>query len=398
MTQNESSRIYRRSVHIFVYVRIASSLMNKKTSTLLVRGRCHPPPVTDPKYRGWMIRMGEENKVMPKAIGKPVYIEHDYSKKPVGKIKQVYKDKKSGSLVVDIVLNDDHAGLDAMKRVQSLELGELSIGFDAWGNEETGERVSNYDPQEISLVRKGAMDDALIFAIQIDDVSAVHTKNQTSVYTTPQIHTVQNSMSEQTPASSSSAPADADFMTKYTPEQVRELVAFAETEKTRKLEELRRAMLDFVKPAWEATVKENPDAADPDFGPAVERIVGTLDGQTVMRATANIVGNYKKLEAKYLAEKESREKIEAELKSRKESEIVLKSPEERNLMLAGIGNMFSANVTNSAGDAEETPSKKPRMSFADMFNNDSIRASSERIRTEMMNGQIMRPSNRVVGQ
>lgn len=366
-----------------------------KPPSLLVRGRCHPPPVSDPKYKGWMMRTAEVDTVMPKSIGKPVYINHDYTKPPVGKIKEVYRDKQSGSLVVDIALNSDHAGWDAMKRVQSLELGELSIGFDAFGNEKTGERVSNYTPQEISLVTKGAMDDALVFGIQIGDMTAVHAKNKTSVYATPQLHTVQNRfMSTEEIAAAvptpASAPVDADYTTKYTPEQVARLVKIAEETESRKLQQLRDAMEEFIFPAWQQTLKDKPEAADPNFGDALARITATKDGQTVVGMTASIIGNYRGLEAKYLAEKEAREKAETELKARKESEVVIKAPEERNLMLAGIGSLFSANVVNSAG--EDAPNaKRARPTISEMFNSESVRVTNDQIRSNLASRSIVRP-------
>lgn len=358
-----------------------------KPPNLVVRGRCHPPPISDPKYKGWMMRTTEVGTVMPKAVGKPVYINHDYTKPPVGKIKEVYRDKESGSLVVDIALNSDHAGWDAMKKVQSLELGELSIGFDAIGNTKTKERVSDYDPQEISLVNKGAMEDALVFGIQIDDMTAVHAKNKTSVYATTQLHTVQNMSTEETAApASSSAPTDADYATKYTPDQVARLIKLAEETENRKIQDLRDALEKWVVPV----LKSNPEAADPGFGDAMERITSSRDGQIVTRTLANVSGNYLKLEAMYKEEKEAREKFEAELKARKESEVAIKAPEERNLMLSGIGSLFSANVTNSAGEGADS-NKRPRMSISEMFNSEAVRVGNDKIRQDLASRAIVRP-------
>lgn len=347
-------------------------------SKLVIRGRCHPPPTTDPAYKGWKLKSSEIDRVMPKFVNKPVYIEHDKSKGAVGRVHAVYRDKESGSIVVDLSLNHDNLGWDAMKRVQSGELGELSISYDASGNEHYA-RTSEAIPQEISLVKKGAMHDAMIFAIRVDDHVALSSQHKRSAYAPSR---TKMSQSEET---SAPVPTDVDPLAKYSKDQIARMVKLAEETETRKLNELKESLVKSLAPAYEKFVLEDGANEDRAFGPAVQKILATEEGRTVLNIAAKLSGNFLKFEKLYYEKLEEIKKIQEEKTKFESSKVALQTEDERKSFL-DVSPMFA--VANSA-EGEEEPAYK-RMRIADLFSMEN-KSSMDSIRNGLISGQIFSP-------
>ncbi len=352
-----------------------------------LRGRCHPPPSKDPRYKGWSIWASEVSRVMPKYVGKPVYVEHDENKVVVGKVKTVFKDKISGSLVVDLTINNDNAGWDAMKAVQTGVLGDLSLGYEAWGIEETGARDSEAVPQEISLCRKGAMDDAKIFGIKIDGIASISSELGKSVYTSTPFtilnsHNPPTKMSASTEDARAPATTSAPVVPDVTDPEIARLIALgkqtekrnAEIEK-RRIDELRDLLLNNISPGWKKIVLNNPADEIPELGHAIEKIMESDDpsGRVLLQATAKWEGSYRGLEEKYLASQAKIKAMEEEALKREASKVGLGSAEERKVTgdFSGIASMFSAGITNSSSSSSTSSSggeqAGKRGRYADMF-------------------------------
>ena len=151
---------------------------------LMVRGWWHPPAVADKNYPGWALREDEVPSAAKKYKGKPVYVEHDWSRR-VGVVDKLWMDTKTKALAVDLCLDDTEDGRDTMRRVKEGKLNGLSIGFNAMSNDKA-QRVSPIDPKEISIVEKGDMPGTHIFAFSIHD--NVYVSPQHSVYIANSAH------------------------------------------------------------------------------------------------------------------------------------------------------------------------------------------------------------------
>lgn len=91
-------------------------------------------------------------------VGRPVYVEHDYSVSPVGRILDAWIDKRDPELWVAIQLHGSAELGTSMSSVlngavRNGHLKDLSIGLDCRRNPATGEIVQQW--MEASLVRKG---------------------------------------------------------------------------------------------------------------------------------------------------------------------------------------------------------------------------------------------------
>jgi hypothetical protein len=363
---------------------------------LIVRGRCHPPQFTDPNYRGWTLLESEATKIMPKYVGKPVYIDHDKTKPPVGKVKSVYRDKDGGgSIVVDLALDSNNAGWDTMKRIQSGDLPELSLGYHAHGNDETGLRTSEASPIEISICKRGAMPDALIFAMKVDDHAVVSSQKSKSVYTSPPIY-IQNSImtTEQEHAAATSVSAVADPLSMYSKDELARLVNLGVETESKKLNELKEAFENLIHPAWQKMMLEDKSAAIPNLGQSFEKIMSTEAGRDVINLTAKFSGNFLSMEKKYM---ESQAQIKLLMDDKQKADAsrkALESEDERRAPrheFSGIAPMFTIN--NSGSETDEPASK--RMRVADMFGGSS-ESMTEIIKNQMKAGNIRLPTKSTI--
>lgn len=363
-----------------------------------VRGRCHPPPVKDPKYRGWALRESEVLRVMPKWVGKPVHIEHDESQ-VVGKVKSVFKDKASNCLVVDLTLDSTKAGWAAMEKIQRGELGELSLGFDA-ARDKNFARVGDPIPIEISLVQKGAMNDALIFAMKVDDVVAVSSEKSKSVYASEPVsihnsrHNPRSRMNTTTNEDGLAQGSETDVTTRYSKEQLARLVKIAEETESQKVNELKDAIANFIAPAWKKLQLTNATDGIPDIGDKIEKILDTPEGFDVLRATAMLSGNFLKFEKMYLDTKEQLDKMTEEKSKLEASRAALIAEDERKTSdFSGIAPMFAVSVANSAGNdgAETTSNKRPRIS--ELFTPNEMKSAMSSVKNGLASGQYLRPMN-----
>lgn len=356
----------------------------KHMPKLVVRGRCHPPPYTDPKYKGWTIRASEVERVMPKYVGKPVHVEHDTSK-TVGRVEAVFRDKKSGALVVDLGLTEDNDGIELMKRIHAGELGELSLGYTAEGDQRTMARTSEPEPVEISICKRGAMQDALIFGITVDDVTAVASQKSQSVYKLPPVSIQNSKMSaDQQHEQAAPAPSEADPLAKYSKDELVRKVKLAEEVETRKLEELKEALANFIAPAWDR-VKQTGALAGKEIGPDLEKIAATTEGRSVIELTAAVSGNFLKFEKMYLESQEEIKRLQEENRKLEASKTALVAEDERKTpAFTGIAPLFA--VSNSAAASEEPAHKKLRI--ADMFNGSVLLTD---VRNSLSSGRLPRP-------
>lgn len=360
---------------------------------LEVRGRCHPPPYTDPKYKGWTIKASEVERVMPKYVGKPVYIEHDTSVRPSGKVKSVFRDKKTGALLVDLAINEDNDGLELMKKIHSGELGELSISYNAHGDPKTKARTSEPEPIEISICKKGAMEDTLIFGIKVDDMAVVSSQKSQSVYTLPPV-SIQNSnkmsTEEQTNVPTTSA-VEADPLARYSRDEIVRKVKLAEEVESKKMDELKEALANFIAPAWSKVKLENPADDIPDIGLVMEDMLKSKEGRKMIDITAKLSGNFLKFEHMYLEQQETIKKLEDEKKTLEASMKPLVSEDERKTPFSGMIAPLFASINNSASAADEPAHKKMRI--ADMFGGGNTAAMMGDIRNNLSSGKMQRPDS-----
>jgi len=349
---------------------------------LEVRGRCHPPPHKDPKYKGWELWASEVDRVMPKYVGKPVYVNHDPSE-AVGKVKKVYRDKNSGSIVVDLALDPTDKGLRAMKDVHGGKLRGLSLGYDAYENPVTKGRIGEAIPKEISLCEVGAMPDTLIYAFQVDDVVAVSSQKAKSIYTSNRI-SLQNSlrnMSAEQEATQASATAAADHPSGGSQEDIARWVALGKEAEAKRVGELRDLVLKAFIPAYNQIISENPDAGIAGLPEALDELMGTTAGQVMLKASGLLGGNYLQREKAYAAKDEEVKKLMEERQKIEASKTALVSEDERKVDMFKFAPLIS--VANS-GSAPEQSAKRVR--FADAFT-PSNKALAD-ARAEIKNGIV----------
>lgn len=363
---------------------------------LIVRGRCHPPQFTDPNYRGWTLLESEANKIMPKYIGKPVYIEHDKTKPPVGKVKGVYRDKDGGgSIIVDLSLDSNHAGWDTMKAIQAGELPELSISYDATGDEDTGERLSEARPLEISICKKGAMPDALIFAMKVDDYAVVSSQKSKSVYTSPPIYIQNSAMStEQEQTIPASVPAVADPLSKYGKDEIVRMVKLAEEMEMKKLNELKDALANFVAPAYERIKLEDASAEIPNLGRSFESMMASAEGRDLINLTAKLSGNFLKFEKLYMEKQAEVKHLNEEKAKADASRAALQSEDERKTLRSEFGTiapLFAVSNSGGASSTTDEPGTK-RMRVSDMFGTSTdAKSLTDLVRNGMTAGTVPLP-------
>ena len=299
----------------------------------------------DPSYRGWMLCNDEADRVAPRYVGKPVCVEHDVTR-PMGTVTGMYKDKTSKSLVVDVSLNNDVSGLVALTRVLSGELRELSISFDAT---RVAVRTNEAWPTQISLVSKGAMKDAMIFTIWVDDSVMVCNDTKRSAYEPlpeSQLVSIRNSLAKMSSAPAPASPAAPVADAAATDPAHQELLRLAklgresENEMYRALQE---ALAKNLSPAWAKVTANDPHAADADMlGAATVSFMNTQEGRLVLAASSRISGNFLQLEAKYEETVAKLKQLEDDRAKELASRNVLGSADERSVPM---------NVANSAGAA-----------------------------------------------
>lgn len=358
---------------------VAITLPNPKPMPKLeVRGRVHPPPHKDPKYKGWEHWASEVDTVIPEYVGKPVFINHEDTKTRVGQVKKMYKEKTSGCIVTDLTLDPTDQGMAAMKDVISGKLKGLSLGYSAYENPVTKGRIGRAIPKEISLCEVGAMPDTLIFAFQVDDVVAVSAEKAKSIYTSPPV-SLQNSLNKTRMTTTEQEAAQASAMTSTSDQSgnglTAEMLRYIEIGKqaeAKKVNDLRDMVLNKLIPAYNSVIAEHPEAGLEGLPAAMEELMQSPAGQVVLRASGMLGGNYIAREKVYAAKDEEVKKLMEERQKLEASKVALSSEDERKVASFGFGSLIHVANSGSASSAPVVGEK--RMKFADAFipNNKSL--------------------------
>lgn len=161
-----------KSALLYIYISISH---NTKTMFAEIRAICHPPPKTDPAYKGLYLRADElskdteHSKAFGSYVGKPVKFEHGrYDQTEIGLVTEVGQ-MSNGWLYCDLLVDmRTPLGKWTVEEMKQGRAMDVSIGFDRLKNVHTKES-SNMTPREISIVRRGALEKSNILLFNIDE-------------------------------------------------------------------------------------------------------------------------------------------------------------------------------------------------------------------------------------
>lgn len=363
-------------------------------SSLIVRGICHPPPKTDEDYRGWSIRRDEMKSVFSEYVGKPACVEHG---KRVGTVKEVYADKKDGSVVADLRLDDTSEGWEVLRGVNDGTYTGFSIAFDAQGDTKTGGRVGRPIPKEISLVKVPAMKGADIFAFAArgpgkstiglrpesrnykTDRSAPQI--QTSLYQAKYSATLNKRMNQE---ETKTVVVESDVKT-YPPDVQAAIEHFQKHKEAERQQNI-ELVTKKIHPLWQKmTVTDSVVEPIANVGDAFEVMLADERLLPVVKMAASIAENYQRLEANYTALKEKESAMAKAQAVAQKTETALNTREERKKpILEGVADLFNASIQNSGVQTEAQDTK--RVKISDMFGADidalMARATQKLIQSE----------------
>jgi hypothetical protein len=274
--------------------------------------------------------------------------------------------------------------------LKSQQLRDVSIGFDA-SHPEGSYEAFGMEPIEISLCKKGAMDNTHIMHFDVDGELYYSKSAMDSLYA------VENTISPQSTQQINTKMADItvqQLLERFGVKHIEELEYAVKTgqeamqnEKTKAEEQLRldqAAIEDYYKGQAGHMAPEEISK----IGNALEHVSTQGEGVQVIHAMASCASNHKKLEDLYNKEREAKSKLEAEnteIKQRlaEQSQTALSTESERKRQrpdsLAGIreGFRFLAPKTVSVQNSDTTPAP---VSFK--FDTQKFRTAASTIKVE----------------
>lgn len=367
-----------------------------------LRAICHPPPTTDPTYRGWFFRADEITKKSERAqpmtdyIGKPVCVNHDKSK-VVGRVEALHRSSK-GDILCDLWIDDSTPlGRKTLEDLRTQRLSEVSIGFKSLTNE-LDYAATDLRPSEISLVPKGAIPNSKVLHFNIGNrlyhsVSAM--KQFTEDISPPPPQTINQEMQTTAIVPDATATTVDPFVTEFgmTKEDLKAVIARQKTEQLKHEEALQSKIESSILP-WLAKLAENKQITTQhleDFGKATSTLQKSgQTGEVVIEALAAASENHKLLEEKYQEiakrEKEQQDKITKLEETIKEtSKVGLQTQEDRSRRTELA---FKEKAKSLAGqkevDAEASATSGQKRSLSDQFKYEAkrIREAASQIKVE----------------
>ena len=107
------------------------------------------------EVRGPQVDRTEMDRTLKKFVGMPITLEHELPKVPLGKVLSVHIDDTGDGYVEAFISTETERGRIAAEQVRAGVIRGVSFGANATFIEETGQRFSDYEPHEVSLVTQG---------------------------------------------------------------------------------------------------------------------------------------------------------------------------------------------------------------------------------------------------